>query len=101
MIMISGYLEYAVAEREDVAAGLADVAARSRQDPGCIEYWWAEDVETPGRFRFFEYWASEDEFTANRDQPYEHEFMQRFVHERVQGVEAWSYAVTGRQAAVG
>jgi quinol monooxygenase YgiN len=100
MILLSGFLDYRPEERDDVVAGLADVAKRSREDAGCIEYWWAEDVETPCRFRFFECWESDEAFTAHRGRPYEHEFMQRYVDNRAVGADAWSYAVSGRTSAM-
>ena len=100
MVLLSGYLEYRLAERDEVVAGLVEVSRRSREDPGCIDYWWAEDLETPGRFRFFECWESEEEFLAHRDQPYEHEFMDRFVNGRSTGADAGSYATTGRSSAM-
>lgn len=101
MVLLSGYLEYRPEERDEVMAGLVEVACRSRQDVGCVEYWWAEDVETPCRFRFFECWETEEQFSAHRAQPYEHEFMARFVNERIVGADAWSYATTGRTSAMG
>ena len=100
MVLLSGYLEYRPSDRDEVLAGLVEVSRRSREDAGCIEYWWAEDLETPGRFRFFECWDSEERFLAHRDQPYEHEFMARFVNNRVIGADAVSYAVSGRQSAM-
>ncbi len=101
MILISGYLDYRPEERDAVVAGLVEVSTRSRQDSGCIDYWWAEDLETPGRFRFLECWESEEQFAANRDQPYEHEFMERYVGNRIVGADAWSYATSGRTSAMG
>jgi quinol monooxygenase YgiN len=101
MILLSGYLDYRPGERDEVVAGLVEVSRRSREDAGCIDYWWAEDLETPGRFHFFECWDSEEHFQAHHDQPYEHEFMDRFVNGRSIGADAWSYAPTGRTSAMG
>jgi quinol monooxygenase YgiN len=102
VILLSGYIEYRPEERDDVVAGLAGVAKRSREDAGCVDYWWAEDVEVPNRFRFFECWETEEAFAAHRDRPYEHEFMQRYVNGRAVGADAWSYnGVTGRTSAMG
>jgi quinol monooxygenase YgiN len=101
MVLLTGYLEYRLDERDAVIAGLVEVSRRSREDAGCIDYWWAEDLETPGRFRFFECWDSEEHFQAHRDQPYEHEFMDRFVNGRITGGDAWSYNTTGRTSAIG
>ncbi len=95
---MSGHLDYRPEERDAVVAGLVEVARRSRADAGCVDYWWAEDLETRGRFRFFECWESEEQFAAHRDQPYEHEFMDRFVNGRVIGADAWAYDPTGRRS---
>ena len=100
MILISGYLEYRPEERDEVIAGLVEVSKRSRDDPGCLDYWWAEDLETPSRFRFLECWESEEQFAAHRDQPYEHEFMERYVNNRVTGADALSYAPSSRRSAM-
>ena len=56
MHAMSGYLEFPEDRRESTLAALKEICIRSRQDPGCIDYWWAEDVEQPNRFRFFECW---------------------------------------------
>ena len=101
MVLLSGFLDYRPEERDEVLAGLIEVSRRSREDPGCIDYWWAEDLEKPGRFRFFECWETDELFEAHRNQPYEHQFMDRFVNGRVVGADAWSYAVTGRSSAMG
>ena len=100
MILLSGYLQYRPEERDDVIAGLVEVARRSREDPGCVDYWWAEDLVTPGIFRFLECWESEEQFAAHRNQPYELEFMERYVNNRVTGADAWSYDVSGRRSAM-
>jgi quinol monooxygenase YgiN len=101
VVVICGYLEYRPDDRDEVLAGLIEVGRRSREDAGCIDYWWAEDLETPGRFRFFECWDSQEHFQAHRDQPYEQEFMDRFVNGRITGADAWFYTETGRSSAVG
>jgi quinol monooxygenase YgiN len=101
VILLSGYLQYRPEERDDVVAGLIEVARRSREDPGCVDYWWAEDLETPCRFRFLECWESEEQFTAHRDQPYEHEFMGRYVNNRVIGADATAYDPSVRRSAMG
>jgi len=98
--MISGYLQYRPGERDDVIAGLVEVSRRSRDDPGCVDYWWAEDLEAPCRFRFLECWETEEQFNAHRDQPYEHDFMERYVNNRVIGADAWAYDPTSRRSAM-
>ena len=79
MVLLSGFLEYRPEERDEVRAGLAEVGRRSREDPGCVEYWWAEDLDVPGRFRFFECWETEELLEAHLAMPHEKEFMARFM----------------------
>src|ERR1043166_754927 len=100
MLVISGMLEFKPEDRDFVLAGLVDITARSRQDPGCVEYWGAEEVDAPNRFRFFEVWENEELFESHRDLPHEHDFMARYVS-RITGADAYIYDVTTRRSAVG
>lgn len=97
-VIITGYLDVPDLDRAEVLGGLADVTARSRLDPGCIEYWWAEDLDRPMRFRFYECWESADHLAAHRAQPYEAEFVEQFVS-RCRGADATVCTVTDRRAA--
>ena len=99
MHALTGYLEFRPEERDQTVTALRGVAARSRQDAGCVEYWWAEDVEFPSRFRFFECWKSEEAFNAHQAQPYEGEFMTDHVS-RIVGADAHVLSVTDRRSAV-
>jgi quinol monooxygenase YgiN len=100
VILISGYLDYRPEECDEVVAGLVEVSKRSLEDAGCVAYWWAADLETPGRFRFFECWESEEKFAAHRSQPYEVEFMERYVNNRAIGADAWAYDPSSRRSAM-
>ncbi len=96
MHALTGYLEFPPDQREETVAALQAVAARSRQDLGCLDYWWSEDVEHPCRFRFFECWESEEAFSAHQSQPYEHEFMTDHVS-RITGADAHVLAISARR----
>ena len=100
MFAISGYLAYDEKDRDFVLAGLKAIAERSRRDPGCVEYWWAEDVEMANRFRFFECWATEADFEAHSAAPYEKEFMADYVS-RITGADANVLVISSRGPAVG
>jgi quinol monooxygenase YgiN len=97
---IIGYLEFPADNREQTLSALREVTERSRQDAGCIEYWWSEDVLAPNRFRFFECWESKDDFDAHQAQPYEIEFMTVQVA-RVVGADAQILTITDRSSAMG
>jgi len=100
MHALSGYLEFPEDQRELTLDALRDVCVRSRQDPGCVDYWWAEDVEIPNRFRFFECWESLEAFEAHQAQPYETAFMTEHVS-RITGYDAHILDIPGRRPVLG
>ncbi len=75
MLAIQGYVDWPLDLRDEMRPVLAVLAERTRQDEGCIDYWWAEDLDHPGRFRFFEAWENQTCFDAHRSADYEHDFM--------------------------
>ena len=98
MIIITGFLDFPDLDRDELLAGLTEVTELSRQDAGCIDYWWAEDPEQPMRYRFFECWESEQHLADHLAQPFEDAFMSRFVA-RSSGAGAHTYVVSDRQRA--
>ena len=77
MIIIAGTMSFAAADRADVLASLTEVTDASRRDAGCVEYLWAEDLEHPNTFAFFECWESKDLLDAHLAQPHETAFGER------------------------
>ena len=71
MIIIAGSLSFDPSDRADVLASLAEVTEASRRDAGCVEYTWAEDLEAPNTFRFFECWESQELLDAHLAAPHE------------------------------
>jgi quinol monooxygenase YgiN len=100
MIATAGLLQFKPEDRQAVLDGLKDVVRASRQDPGCIDYWWSEDIETADAFRFFECWESQELMDAHMAQPHTESFMSQCVA-RVVNVEAYAYQVSDRQSATG
>lgn len=98
MIVITGSIDLPDLDREEVEAALVELTTLGRQEAGCIDYWWAEDVLRPIRFRFFECWESDQHMSEHRAQPFEDEFMARFVA-RASGARAHLYAVSDRRVA--
>ena len=43
------------------------------------EEWWAEDLEDPNTFRFFECWESQETFDAHINSPHELAFGERYL----------------------
>ena len=97
MLAIAGLLRFPPEARDEMVGVLARLAERTRQDAGCIEYGWSEELSDPGAFRFFEAWESEETFAAHRDAPYEHEFNDRYLP-RLIGADARQYEVTDHRS---
>jgi quinol monooxygenase YgiN len=100
VIVTAGLLQFKPEDRQAVLEGLKEVVQRSRQDPGCVDYWWSEDIETADAFRFFECWESQELMDAHMAQPHTEDFMKQCVS-RVIGVDAYTYEVSDRTSAVG
>jgi quinol monooxygenase YgiN len=77
MIIVAGTMTFDAADRTDVLASLAEVTSASRGDAGCVEYWWAEDLEHPNTFCFYECWESKELLDAHLAQPHEAAFAER------------------------
>jgi quinol monooxygenase YgiN len=60
MIVVSGVITVDPAQHDRTVALGRDVAAASRQEPGCREYGFWADPDEPGRFRVFEEWDSQE-----------------------------------------
>jgi len=65
MIIVAGTFDVAPEDRDAFLAGRAAQVARSRQEPGCLEYGFSVDPEVPGRVRLFERWESEEALEAH------------------------------------
>lgn len=97
MHALTGYLEFPPERRAETLAALRDVTDRSRRDPGCVDYWWAEEFDHPDRFRFFECWTTVEMFEAHQAQPYEVAFLAEHVA-RITGFDAHLLDVAGRRS---
>jgi quinol monooxygenase YgiN len=98
VIIIAGSLSFDPSDRHEVLEGLRSVTEFSRMDRGCVEYSWAEDLESPNVFRFFECWESQDLFDAHLAIPHEKDFGERFLS-RITGATARLYSATDAEEA--
>jgi quinol monooxygenase YgiN len=93
MVIIAGSLSFSPDDREDVLASLSEITEISHKDPGCVEYWWAEDVDEPNTFRFFECWESQEQFNAHVAASHEKAFGERNLS-RITGATARMFSAT-------
>jgi quinol monooxygenase YgiN len=77
MVIITGWLSFPADQREDVLSSLLEVTVASRGDRGCLDYWWAEDLDDPNTFHFFECWATQADLDAHLAQPHETAWAER------------------------
>jgi quinol monooxygenase YgiN len=91
MIIVAGSLTFEPSDRDDVLASLHEVTQHSRADEGCLTYTWAEDLESPNTFRFFECWESQAHLDAHLAAPHEAAFGQRNLS-RITGATAEMYS---------
>jgi quinol monooxygenase YgiN len=93
MVIVAGTLSFSADDRADVLDSLREVTEHSRADAGCLEYWWAEDLEAPNTFNFFECWESQAHLDAHLAQPHEKAFGERNL-KRITGATAHLYEAT-------
>jgi quinol monooxygenase YgiN len=93
MIIVAGSMTFDAADRADVQTSLTEVTALSRRDAGCVEYWWAEDLEHPNTFCFYECWESKELLDAHLAQPHEAAFAERNLG-RMTGATASMFEAT-------
>jgi quinol monooxygenase YgiN len=92
---IAGSLRWPAELRDEMRQALLDIVARSRQDAGCIEYTWSEDLEERGVFHFFEIWADQASLDAHLAADHEAAFMRDHAS-RMTGASAYGYEIRSR-----
>ncbi|HUZ20011.1 MAG TPA: putative quinol monooxygenase [Acidimicrobiales bacterium] len=65
MIIVAGTFDVAPQDRAAFLAGVQAPIARSRAEPGCVEYSFSADSTEPGRVRLFEIWESDETLGAH------------------------------------
>jgi quinol monooxygenase YgiN len=100
MLAISGKLIFRPEEHDDIAEGLRGIIKLSRREPGCVEYWFAGDLDQPGTFAFFECWADKDAFDTHVASSNQKEFGERYLS-RMTGAIAAQYEISDRQIIAG
>ncbi len=58
-VIVSGWIDFDPADREEALRAFSVVVAKSREEPGCVDYAFTPDPDLPGRVRVFEHWVSD------------------------------------------
>lgn len=70
MIVIQGFIRTAPESAAKFKEAAAPLIAATRQEAGCIEYAFAEDIGDPGLFHVIERWADEASNAAHGKTPH-------------------------------
>ena len=70
MLVVSGEIEIAAADREEALAAIGPMVEATRLEPGCRSYAFYESVEAQNRFRIFEEWDDADALEAHFASPH-------------------------------
>ena len=76
MLLLTAFLECAEENRETLRSAAAACAKQTREEPGCLEYRFYEDIENPGKFVFVERWRDEHALDAHLASPHLSVFQQ-------------------------
>jgi quinol monooxygenase YgiN len=88
-VIVSGWIDFDPAQRDQALRAFAEVVAASRAEPGCIDYVFSPDPDEPGRVRVFEHWDSD----ASLDQHLTLPHVQR-LREAIAGLTRTGRAMT-------
>jgi quinol monooxygenase YgiN len=94
VFIVSGYMQFDAARRDDVAAAMRAVAGPSVEEDGCLGYAFSEDVAAPGRFRIFEHWASDEAFGTHCQSAHYLAFMEQLGGLGMTGADVSRYEVS-------
>lgn len=76
MLLLTAFIEVALADRPAIAAALPNVVAATRAEDGCLEYGCYEDTQAAGRYAFVERWRDQAALDAHLRSPHMAAWMQ-------------------------
>lgn len=74
MIIVTGYIQVAKENRAPALVAARMLQSHSRREPGNLAYEFAEDIDVPAKFRFYEEWQSPLALAAHLRADYTLEF---------------------------
>jgi quinol monooxygenase YgiN len=96
MIVIQGYIDIDVADRDAAAVLAQAMHDASQAEPGCLTYRIAEEIGRPGRFWVIEAWAAAEAVEIHGASAHMAAYRAGLAELRVTGRELWRYEVTTR-----
>ena len=100
MLALSVSMRFKPEDFAEVQEFVRRLAALSRQDKGCVEYWWAVSMDEPETLRLFEVWETPELLQEHLQLSHEQEFMSTILP-RVVSTEVITYDPTTRGSGMG
>ena len=97
MIIVAGTIDLDPADIDRARQAGRDMIAATREETGCIEYAFAEDITEPGRIRVFEIWTDEDALAAHGETPHMATWRSTLSSLRVRGRAIKVYGIDGER----
>jgi quinol monooxygenase YgiN len=69
-VIVAGWIDFEPGDREEALRAFSVVVAKSREEPGCIDYAFTPDPDLPGRVRVFEHWTDDAALTEHLTLPH-------------------------------
>ena len=93
LLVVAGDVEIDPANRDAATLAARKVMAATREEPGCLEYTIAADVDDPARFVIVEKWASADALESHFETPHMAEFQAAMAGLGVRRLDVKRYEV--------
>ncbi len=93
MLISLGFVTVPPQHAAEVGAMLSALAARTRGEPGCLDYRVSRDLEVEGRFTLLETWASLEQMQAHLALPHIGPAVQRLTELGASDLSVTAYEV--------
>lgn len=100
MVILSASFKAKDGVRAELVKAVAELAALSRAEEGCIRYDFHEDALRPGFYLFFELWRSREDLELHFQKPYFLAFREAVPHFVDGAPEILTYDTPGAVAAM-
>lgn len=70
MLLIAGFVRFDPQQRDATRAAILDHVRATREEPGCIRYVVADDIEQPDTLRVWAEWLSWEALVAHFETPH-------------------------------
>jgi len=92
MLIIEGWIKFGAGDLERLADAAKTMIAETHEEPGCLEYAFAQDLTDPTKMRIIERWVDEAALAAHFQTPHMAAFQAALAGADNQGGSAKLYS---------